>query len=402
MKPKYWAIIILALIAAIVCWYYFAINNQPVYECFSASSINKIKDLPKPNNGECPAGYFLNAYYCPKSPTWCEPIKNATSSAKSGTDIKDWNIYSNAEYGFEVKYPNNWRSPAEVMPGNSELNKNNIFFADDPNRQPGEPGSSFAPAFGVRLYNNVSEIPPIEEYLQTTPEEITTTNKTVKVDGQTSTEKDYKSFAVEGAYDVTYLVQLSKNNKIYILEFSYTLAGCSVIPKDMQPECDNENALLVKNSNQIWSQILSSFKFIPPVQSQIDTSGWKTYTNSQYGFEFNYPGKLLYKETSSSNKLGPNFTLEFGSTQGRDENFTMYINNPGIGFEGFDDLGKKDLIINNIKMQKHIYGDAPSKITGIITYEFSKDGNEFLFVGNAEIIKETDFDQILSTFKFTK
>jgi len=42
--------------------------------------------------------------------------------------------------------------------------------------------------------------------------------------------------------------------------------------------------------DELFNQFLSTFKFIQPT---INTSNWKTYTNSQYGFEFSYPS--IYK-----------------------------------------------------------------------------------------------------------
>jgi len=42
----------------------------------------------------------------------------------------------------------------------------------------------------------------------------------------------------------------------------------------------------MKNRPQIVKQTFSTFKFIMPTNQ---TAGWKTYTNTQYGFEFNYP-----------------------------------------------------------------------------------------------------------------
>ena len=51
---------------------------------------------------------------------------------------------------------------------------------------------------------------------------------------------------------------------------------------------------------KIVDQILSTFKFISPQASTTDTTGWKTYTNEEYGFEFKYPQSVLGLEEEES------------------------------------------------------------------------------------------------------
>src|SRR3989344_2481115 len=49
--------------------------------------------------------------------------------------------------------------------------------------------------------------------------------------------------------------------------------------------------LLLKNSTP-------ADKEIPASQTTDETASWKTYTNSEYGFEFKYPSDYLRKESS--------------------------------------------------------------------------------------------------------
>ena len=118
---------------------------------------------------------------------------------------------------------------------------------------------------------------------------------------------------------------------------------------------------------------------------------FQTYTDQKYGFSFQYPDTKNSTKQSNTNSE----TLDFHS-------FVLYVNNPGIGFEGMDLISNENKIINGIAMHRISYGNVQDKTVGIITYEFSKDKNDYLFFANTTNISENSFDAIVSTFKFTQ
>ncbi len=85
MKPKYWVIIILIIIAGIVSWYYYLTSKSKlVSQCVTPALLEQIKNYPKPDRKGCPKGYFIQSLLCPGSPIWCEP-EASNSSAPSST-----------------------------------------------------------------------------------------------------------------------------------------------------------------------------------------------------------------------------------------------------------------------------------------------------------------------------
>jgi hypothetical protein len=52
-----------------------------------------------------------------------------------------------------------------------------------------------------------------------------------------------------------------KDQRVYLLQFSYTLAGCANISEPLREQCSAENRKLVADSENIFAQILRSVKF---------------------------------------------------------------------------------------------------------------------------------------------
>ena len=67
------------------------------------------------------------------------------------------------------------------------------------------------------------------------------------------------------------------------------------------------------------------------VQNQNETAGWKTYTNSEYGFEFKYPKDVNLKETPPPSGMGLT-----GNTVSYQINFDIKPNPAGLKVFQFD------------------------------------------------------------------
>ncbi len=148
-------------------------------------------------------------------------------------------------------------------------------------------------------------------------------------------------------------------------------------------------------------QIAASFKFTAD-QSATDTTGWKTYTNSQYRFSFKYPEGLTYKEHLTKFDNFDNFDVEFngnGDKAGYTFGFSM---NDQTGIEGYDIISEKDQIFNGVKMHKEVFGDSDTKAQAFVLYEFSRDSDEFIFSFNPDKISELSINDVVASFKFAK
>ncbi len=158
-----------------------------------------------------------------------------------------------------------------------------------------------------------------------------------------------------------------------------------------------------------------------PSQPADPTSTWQTYKNNKYGFEFKYPAELIYKPYSGNiNDDGEDSiqSIDFRTKQlelGREtiSGIRYLISISDFGCELFDRT--KTTIDPAISDIENITIDSlPAKL-----YHFSWDGTEgevtqipynnnnsciYLSVSygpNYQSLWENQYNQILSTFKFT-
>ncbi|MBX4211125.1 hypothetical protein KW783_04120 [Candidatus Parcubacteria bacterium] len=183
----------------------------------------------------------------------------------------------------------------------------------------------------------------------------------------------------------------------------------------------------IADDTEFQTKFLSTFNFISP---QVDTSSWKTYTNSKYGFELKFP--FLYKKVETNNPNYDQFMYCSGITALGDEGIEKCSGTEyRIGVTVLSAKFEKDEI-NKLFQSAPILSDgtaaiAPLNINGHDFYVYKHSeyayngwfvrsvlGNNTLdidFSGNAYVLvpngklptpeEEKRITAVLSTFKLT-
>lgn len=166
---------------------------------------------------------------------------------------------------------------------------------------------------------------------------------------------------------------------------------------------------------QIFDQILSTFKFTDET-STIDTSNWKTFGNQELGFSFSYPKELTYifdylGEYTNKGQLTGNLLLQNFPDKSEsqitniDFQIVLWIaKDSGISLSQLAKNAGSETTTNiSVGGITAVKGTSVQKYSNVPTIWFTHGGNLFtiqLSTPNSNNAKW--FDQILSTFKFTK
>ncbi|MCX6718687.1 MAG: hypothetical protein NTY81_03770 [Candidatus Staskawiczbacteria bacterium] len=137
-------------------------------------------------------------------------------------------------------------------------------------------------------------------------------------------------------------------------------------------------------------------------QIQTQTAGWKTYTNSQYGFSIKYPADKwsLFVETPEGKTLHWMQISAIGEPNGVPIGLDLYIQSGNIDswLSNKATHTRETVYINGLRAEKFYFGRDPKTDTSA-TYILEK--NNLVYV--IDIFSfNSDVSQILSTFKFAK
>ncbi len=286
----------------------------------------------------------------------------------------DWKTYTNAKYGFDFKYPENLK-PVTChfdFSGSDE----DIFLIDT-NNLPlyWESPEAVCGAVKAEQFDESGALhiilgkPNIRDYMCNIGDK-NWREREIPVTGVTIGGK-------EALYCDTPSLFVGINHHVVLIN-----------------EADQGITLIYDYSNDnmapkiLGDQILSTFKFI----DSTDTSTWKTYTNTEYGFEFKYPGDENFKVSTKIIYGVPTLFFCFStvypnSDSNCDKNYASIFYVGIFSDSQWDedqksDYGKSIFLIKNDKF--------------VMGYGMAQEPLE----GHAEIYK--NFNQILSTFRFTK
>lgn len=209
-------------------------------------------------------GLFLNAYLMfSKKETATKTSDISVIPTPTPEPTADWKTYENIKAGISFKYPGDW----EISFGESNHMGIILKKIDQLQEKVDLPGDIKQ----FPEYSIVINLPPNESM------KIPETNEKVIVGGIQGTKFSQGAAPSSGP---STLVTVEKDNSTYL--FSY-------------------NAMAHQETHtkylNIFDQILSTFKFTDS-SSSIDTTNWKTYTNTQYKYSLKYPADYYVIETS--------------------------------------------------------------------------------------------------------
>ena len=302
-------------------------------------------------------------------------------TAQTVDTTADWKTYSNAQYGFEFKYPSDWS------------------VRDDSNGDP-NPQTKFST---IRISKNLTDADV--SYAEFTSsltrdtgiENLKNPGLDISVGGIAwHTNHDMTGL---GATHDSLLLNTSYQNKFYEIGlYPYEETGGS----------------------STLNQILSTFKF---TDSTADTSTWKTYANEQYGFSLNYPPNWYKLESDSHN---PNLIVALSSNNPPQPTGSYSLNISTLQVKASDKFQTEYNFYSNspfgvkvIKLDATVSGvspvyamqvainnaETPPPKTALYYYFDYKNYSYKIYIS----VPTTDFDseakivdQILATFKFNK
>jgi len=292
-----------------------------------------------------------------------------------GEKYETWKGYENKEYGFYFLYPPGFNN-LEEYPRGKECTSNTI----------GQ--NMIIKSVAVAQIDNLT--------IEVVCEPFTAEKRSISANID-SVQRQPTSISVAGktAYEYEFvtatgytwrIVQIPLNVNQYV-QIGYTFGNSHRL---------NKNGYEL--SNKEWSDILASFKITPKSQTTSpsnQTSNWKTFTNTKYGFEFKYPRDWnTVSDTGDPSVIIKILDSKYPGIPDSDAPANIFM------VKSLDSADLRDLIDGAIKAKNDW---TPSSFAGVPTKLMHYQAQEITIIMSAvNESSKIEEDQILSTFKFTK
>lgn len=263
--------------------------------------------------------------------------------------LSGWKTYTNAHYGFELSFPPSW--------SNMQVKDNGLGFY--------LPMASSSPYAGQ--YALVCEI-------------------------VTYQKQEWDSFfQTGGAYPDLSLGE--KNGMVFAYKCNPADTGFAGFEDYSASVKGGKNNLpaLAGPDQEFKDLVIPTFKFV----AINDMTPWKVYKNDKFGIEFKYPPDFNYQEANNTVGLNVRFYNPFNNY-----GFGFEINVPAVTHKGYD-LSEEDKTIDGLFIPEQIFTDSKTKTKTFVIIQFRKGANIIEFVDNLYQMPQTDFENIVVTFKFT-
>jgi len=197
---------------------------------------------------------------------------------------------------------------------------------------------------------------------------------------------------------VGYLLGSKNNNDVIKLENQLT--ENQKIDQDVEVEKGEDNNE-DNNEEDLNNSEEDDVEIIEDVKDE--TADWKTYQNEEYGFEMKYPKGWSYVVNNYENQQ----LISFCDGKCKGEGEAVFTTNQNVSFEerynNIKQLIEKDFPVTESSIS---IGGVEGKILVIKnTIGFSRllsfEKNNYVYDFTMMVGKESLFDQMLSTFKFT-
>ena len=312
------------------------------------------------------AGRLLFANYWPNTD---EPmvVTTQTPTASVAGVPADWKTYTNTQYGFELKYPVNLELYEKKQSTFVSLIIDTPELIDQIKRiEEGPGGGAPLPTFLLTVSYDPDGKLRVESKCPTLEDGKSSTATQVTIGGVQALQCVDLARVAHNSERGPWLTTTFRNGP-YHLWFS--------------------SGNYSDNEKQTYDQILSTFKFIEPTSAV--PADWKTYTNTQYGFEFGYPVGGQVDELDSK-------IVIFSDAKNREVGGGV---STIIVWQSPTDTisrGAKTTFAGKTAYKEVVPGEIGNNFSRIVVPL----GRNDIVIDSP--LNNTSLDQILSTFKFTK